>query len=224
MPGGSPWLQRAPRLQTVPAEQLFWHVYEEQYGPLAPNPYSTARMALVGSHAMFYVATDLSGALWETLLRWVMPDHAGRVTLESKALTGQRAVQLRLNRDDVPLLPLGQPGLRDLFTPDSAGGVAVAALLANPNHKKTHPEVQALWAELQAHGIATMPVLSWPSRQHHPSTVYLAYTPPMSADWWTPVGDVIELDDPVHGHPVLQGELAKCRYSWAPGDTDATPP
>jgi hypothetical protein len=224
MPAGSPWLQRPPRLQSMPTGVRFWHTYDERYGPLAANPFSRARMALVGTHAMYYVSTDLSGALWETVLRFVLPDAAGRVTVEQSTLQGQRAVQVVLDRAAVPLLPLGQPGLRDLFPTDSAEAFAVAQLLANPNHLATHPEARALFGELQAMGVTDMPALSWPSRQNHTSTVYLAYDPPMLPDWWHVEGDAIALDDPATGHPVLIAELARCGYTWAPGDTTATGP
>lgn len=225
MPGGSPWCVATPTLQVVPQIPL-WHVYLRGYDSLAPNPVSKARMALVGTHSMFYAADTAAGALWETVLRSVAVGPDLKAHVLPMHLRGYDIVQIQALRDDLPLLALGQPGLRALYPdPDSAAAQAVATLLHQPDHSVTHPEAQLLHAELQAVGIPDMPVLSWPSRMHHPSTAYLAYAEPMDRSWWQVVGPVISLDDPATGHPLVAAALASSGFTWAtPLATTATTP
>lgn len=224
MPAGKPWLIRTPSLRMAPTAQALWHVYDQRYGPLSSNPYSTGRLALVGSHEMYYAADTLAGALWETVLRYVEPDENRQVQIRPGLLTGMRAVPVRLLRDDIPMIELGQPGLRTLFPIDSDQAAAVAALLQDPAHTHTHAEARQLHQELDTFGFADMPILNWPSRQLSTSMVYLAYTPPMDDSWWTVAGGSIALDDPMEGHTALRQELARHGFHWAPLATAATPP
>lgn len=224
MPAGKPWLTRSPILRTAPTDVDVWHVYNQRYGPLTANPASEARFALLRTHAMFYAADTLAGALWETVLRYVEPDANREVMLRPGLLTNMRAVPIRLLQHGVPLLELGQPGLRALFPADSDEAAAVAALLHDPVHARTHAEARQLHADLASFGISPMPMLSWPSRQLSTSNVYLAYAPPMLQSWWKVTGEAIALDDPDLGHAILQQELARHRYSWTPLATSATPP
>lgn len=223
MPGGSPWCVTRPALQAVPQTPL-WHVYQRGYDSLAPNPVSKARMALVGTHSMFYAADTAAGALWETVLRSVAVGADLKAHVLPMHLRGYDIVQIQALRDDLPLLALGQPGLRTLYPdPDSDPAQAVATLLHQPHHDVTHPHAAELHAQLQAVGVADMPVLSWPSRMHHPSTAYLAYAPPMDSSWWQVTAPAISLDDPATGHPVVADALASSGYTWAtPLATTAT--
>jgi hypothetical protein len=230
MPAGKPWIARKPRLKSVPDDAPFWRVYSSQFHPLSANRYSKARFALIEPSAgkesvygMFYVANDLSGVLWETVLRYVVPDEDGRVRVDTTKLSGMRAIRLELVRRDVPMLELGQPGLRNLFPHDSEESVAVAKLIAEPDHALTHPEIRALRYGLKSHGIEHMPVLSWPSRQHNGSRVYLAYQPPMREDWWRVSGPPVALDEPDPGYRLIAHELARCGFVWEPCATTATP-
>ncbi len=231
MPAGKPWIIRKPRFRCVPVDEPFWHIYSASYPPLSTNRFSKARLALVepsnakeSTFGMFYAASDLSGALWETVLRYVLPNDDGSVRVDTTKLSGMRAVKLELLRRDVPLLELGQPGLRNLFAPDSEESVAVANLIADPNHVVTHLEANALLYDLRAVGINEMPVLSWPSRQHSRSTVYLAYDPPMRAGWWRPLSPPVALDDSYVGYALIAHELGRCGFRWEPLATTATPP
>ncbi|WP_407502982.1 RES domain-containing protein [Xanthomonas euvesicatoria] len=225
MPGGSPWCVTRPALQAVPQTPL-WHVYQRGYDSLAPNPVSKARMALVGTHSMFYAADTAAGALWETVLRSVAVGADLKAHVLPMHLRGYDIVQIQALRDDLPLLALGQPGLRTLYPdPDSDPAQAVATLLHQPHHDVTHPHAAELHAQLQAVGVADMPVLSWPSRMHHPSTAYLAYAPPMDSSWWQVIAPAISLDDPATGHPLVADALASSGYTWAtPLATTATQP
>ncbi|APO97724.1 MULTISPECIES: RES domain-containing protein [Xanthomonas] len=224
MPGGSKWCDVTPALQVVPRIPL-WHVFKRRFGALAPNAKSEARMALVGTHKMFYAADSAAGALWETVLRSVAVGTNLQAHVLPMHLQGYDIVQIQAKRSDLPLLALGQPGLRALYPkPDSAAAQAVATLLHQPDHSVTHPEAAQLHAELQAVGISDMPVLSWPSRMHHPSTAYLAYEKPMDSSWWQVVGSAISLDDPATGYPLVAAALASSGFTWAaPLATTATP-
>ncbi|MFA3747662.1 RES domain-containing protein [Xanthomonas perforans] len=225
MPGGSPWCVVTPTLQVVPPIPL-WHVFKRGFGALAPNPKSEARMALVRTHGMFYAADTTAGALWETVLRSVHVGSDLKAHVLPMHLRGYDIVKIQAQRPDLPLLALGQPGLRALYhDPDSAAAQAVATLLHQPDHSVTHPEAVQLYAQLRAVGISDMPVLSWPSRMHHPSTAYLAYEKPMDSSWWQVVGPVISLDDPATGYPLVSAALASSGFTWAtPLATTATAP
>ncbi|ASK94690.1 hypothetical protein KWH04_17740 [Xanthomonas campestris pv. trichodesmae] len=186
---------------------------------MAANPRSEARGALVGTHAMFYAADSLSGALWEAALRYVEIGRGRVAHFPLFKLRGLVASRIRPCRADLPLLELGRPGILALF-PDGDGPevLAVNALLATPRHQQTHPEFRQLQQDLQAVGVPDMPVLSWPSRQFPKSTVYLAYEPPMEASWWEVLDSPTALDDPA-GHALIQAELARHGFTFEPLDT-----
>jgi hypothetical protein len=229
MPAGKPWVTKPPAMRPLAVDPIYWHVYHADFAPLSANPFSKARLALVdpeggkkSAFGMFYLASDFAGALWEVVLRYVEPDDARNVRVDIATLAGMRAVRLRLRRDGVPQLELGQPGLRMLFAADSPESVAVASLIAAPDHRTTHAEAAQLREDLMRVGVGDMPVLAWPSRQHNPSTVYLAYAPPMAADWWELVDDPQPLDTPA-GHALIRAELERCGFHWVPLETNATP-
>lgn len=224
MPGGSPWLARAPVLGVVPPGR-YWHLYREPYGARSANPKSRTRFALVDPkdpHAMFFVSDTFDGALWETLLRDVEPDAAGRVRLEAAQLAGWRAVELDLVFPHAALMDFTDPARRTLFAKGSKPCLALDVLLKTPKHATTHPHAQALRAELAAHGIATMPALKWVSRQHSDSRVYLFYAPPMQSEWFTLAATPIALDTGA-GHRLIDDRLARHGFAWVPGETTATP-
>lgn len=206
MPAGKPWCTDAPDFRQVPVTPL-WRVHDKAYGPLAANPRSTARFALLGSHAMFYAADSLSGALWEAVLRHV-DIRRGRIARFPKfKLRDLVASRLQPQRADLPLLELGRPGVLSLF-PDGDGPEmhALSELLATPRHGETYSEIRQLHQDLQAVGVADMPVLSWNSRQFPKSTVYLGYAPPMDDTWWEVLDAPIALDKPA-GHELIRQEL-----------------
>ena len=224
MPAGREWFPQRPSLRTLASATTLWHVYPSRYGPLDANPNSKARLALVGTHGMFYAADTLAGALWETVLRNVEPDPHRRVMISPGSLSGMRAVPVSLLRNDVNLLPLGQPELRELFPADSEEAREVAALLNDPNHSNTHGVARRIYEDLVRHGFTEMPVLSWPSRQLNSSTIYLAYSPPMDNSWWGVAGVPLELDDPKSGHAAVHETLRNHGFDWTPLATDAAPP
>jgi hypothetical protein len=215
MPAGSPWCTAVPTFEALPQIPL-WHVYKRGYDWNTDNRNSLARMALVGTHGMFYASDTAAGALWETVLRNVSVGADRNAHVLPMHLRGFNIVQIRALKPDLPLLSLGQPGLRALYAdPDGDQAQAVATLLHQPHHALTHPEAAQLFAELQDVGVPEMPVLSWPSRMHHASTAYLAYSPPMDDSWWEKIGDEIELDDRETGYPIVAEALAGSGYTWA---------
>jgi hypothetical protein len=218
MPAGKPWCTEAPAFRTVPTDPL-WCVRPAVYGPLAANPRSEARDALVGTHAMFSAADSLSGALWEAALRYVEVGRGRVARFPLFKLRGLGASRIRPRRAELPRLELGRPGILTLF-PDGDGPevVALNALLATPRHQETHPEFRKLAEDLQAVGVADMPVLSWPSRQFPKSTVYLAYAPHMEAAWWEVLDPPIALDDTA-GLALIRAELESHGFDFEPLDT-----
>ena len=218
MPAGKPWCTDAPDFRAVTKDPL-WRVHPAAYGALVANPRSEARGALVGTHAMFYAADSLSGALWEAALRHVEVGRGRVARFPLFKLRGLVASRIRPCRADLPLLELGRPGILALF-PDGDGPevLAVNALLATPRHKDTHADFRQLQQDLQVVGIADMPVLSWPSRQFPKSTVYLAYAPPMDETWWEVLDPPIALDGP-DGLALIESELASHGFTFEPLDT-----
>lgn len=218
MPAGKPWCTEAPDFRHLPTEPM-WRVHPAVYGPLLANPGSEARGTLLGTHAMFYAADSLSGALWEAALRHVQVGRGRVARFPLFKLRGLVASRIRPIRTDIPLLELGRPGILSLF-PDGDGPevLAVNTLLANPKHAETHLEFRLLQQDLQAVGVSDMPVLSWPSRQFPRSTVYLAYAPPMDDSWWEVLDLPIALDSPA-GHALIEAELASHGFAFEPLDT-----
>lgn len=221
---GKHWFTTAPKLPAFAENELLWHIYSERYGPLAANPASKARLALPGQRAMFYLASSLDGALWETVLRGVVPDADRHVAILERDLVGMRAIQVRRKVVNAPLLDLSGAGLRMIFLQGSKESVAVAALIAEPDHLKTHKAAERLFKSFKKAGVSEMPILSWVSRQHKGAIVYLAYEPPMDSTWWETVGAPIALDDPGAGHDAIRQALASSNYHWAPAVTTATVP
>jgi hypothetical protein len=218
MPAGKPWCTDAPGFRHVPVEPL-WRVHPAAYHPLAANPRSEARCALVGTHAKFYAADSLSGALWEAAL-WYVEVGRGRVARYPMfKLRGLVASRIQPRRANLPLLELGRPGVLALF-PDGGGPevLAVNAMLETPRHLETHGEIRQLHQDLQAVGVADMPVLSWPSRQFPKSTVYLGYAPPMNNTWWEVLDPPIALDDGAD-HGLIRQELEQHGFELDPLDT-----
>lgn len=220
MPVGEYWFPRSPAFHVLPQDRVYWHIYPERTSegskirPRMANPASKARFALPSSHAMFYLGDTLSGVLWETLLRWIEPASTGEVEIALSTLTGMRAVQLRLTKKGVPWFPLTQPEMRMYgHKPDSDTWQKIQKHLQEPDHAETHAAARDLLLALEARGFTDMPVLSWASRQHQASNVYLAYQPPMGEDWWEVVGKSVPLDD-INGHNLIRKCLSENGFTW----------
>lgn len=222
MPGGKPWFASAPQLDSLHNGLQVKHVFDRTYGPLAANPKSSGRCALLNTHAMFYGADSLAGALLETALRNTEPNAQRQVLFATHKLANLSVAQLELTQD-VPLLDVRSPALNAWFPPSSKANQAARNLYSDYNHAATHLCVRELYDELSNKwGMHDMPVLAWPSFQCTGSTVYLAYAPPMQSPWWRLVGDPTPLDDLSVGYPLLREALAQYRFTWVPLSSAAT--
>lgn len=163
MPGGTPWLTDEPVWFEPPTGELY-RVHPGVFDAATPNPASRARFALPGTHAMFYAADSLEGALWEALLRYTAIGRRGQCEFPTAKLKGQVVSRVRLTAVHSKLLPLSRPGLQHLFPDgDSAAVQAVKVLTTTPDHSCTHVEAAELHACLMnlTPPIKDMPMLSW---------------------------------------------------------------
>lgn len=226
MPAGTPWLTEEPTWSPAPT-QVLYRVHDAQFPATAPNPVSKARFALTSSHAMFYAADQIEGALWEALLRYTAIGPKGHCDLPTAKLKGQVLSCVRLADESAKVLSLSRPALLLLF-PDGDGPAvqAVKELTTTPDHASTHAEAAALYDCLQAIDppVRRMPILSWKSRQFEDSTVYLSYHPKdvtPETSGWVQIGESQPLDSPV-GINLIRTALQNHGFMWTPVNTFST--
>lgn len=220
MPGGTPWLTDEPVWFEPPSGELY-RVHPGVFDAATPNPASRARFALPGTHAMFYAADSLEGALWEALLRYTVIGRRGLCEFPTAKLRGQVVSRVRLSSPHSKVLPLSRPGLQHLFPDgDSAAVQAVKVLTTTPDHSSTHVEAAELHACLMnlTPPIKDMPMLSWKSRQFEDSTVYLSYHRHGAPSGWEKVGASQSLDTPA-GMALIQAALGRHKFEWTPLNT-----
>ncbi|MDQ1064156.1 hypothetical protein QE447_003714 [Stenotrophomonas sp. SORGH_AS282] len=220
MPGGTPWLTDEPVWFEPPTGELY-RVHPGVFDAALPNPASRARFALPGTHAMFYAADSLEGALWEALLRYTVIGRKGLCEFPTAKLKGQVVSRVRFKAARSRLLPLSRPGLQHLFPDgDSAAVQAVKFLTTTPDHTATHAEAAELHACLLGltPPIEDMPMLSWKSRQFEDSTVYLSYHRHGAPSGWEHVGASQSLDTPA-GMALIQAALGRHKFEWTPLNT-----
>jgi len=194
------------------AADPLWHVYKEPHAPTAFNPNSNGRFSArtaATPRAMFYAGSSADCALWETLLRDVVPmsDRSRYVQLPPAA--GYSLAQVRLRRD-VPILDLSPLKLRGaVFDRDWRDRLLM--LTTVPKYAATHKAaVQLLDAAPKTSG------LSWRSRQTGEELAYVFYGPPVSnAD--IELIETIPLESPV-------GCSCSKRRWRAPACNPSTPP
>lgn len=216
----------APSALGVMTAVPLWRIYPRRDGSgrevraIDANPDSRARLALVGTHAAWYAADSLLGALWEAPLRYA--GIQGKAVLFPTAkLRGLLAARACCARLDLPLLELGQPAVRKWIPdPDSANAAAVQALVDTHDYAATHAEAKRLHDTLSRAGVHAMPIVAWPSRMFPKSTVYLAYRPPMDVTWWSLEGAPIALDSGA-GYALIERSLANLGLTWHPLALDA---
>lgn len=220
MPGGTPWLTDEPVWFEPPTGELY-RVHPGVFDAATPNPASRARFALPGTHAMFYAADSLEGALWEALLRYTAIGRRGQCEFPTAKLKGQVVSRVRLTAVHSKLLPLSRPGLQHMFPDgDSPAVQAVKVLTTTPDHSCTHVEAAELHACLMnlTPPIKDMPMLSWKSRQFEDSTVYLSYHRHGAPSGWEKVGASQPLDTPA-GMALIQAALGRHKFEWTPLNT-----
>lgn len=223
-----PWFTRPPPLFEAPTGQPLYRVYEggHPWGPLDANPASKARFALRDdAHGMFYVSDRPEGALWEALLRYVVPRPGEDVELPTAKLTNQRLATVQLHNPNVGVVRLYPPAVHHLFGDEHhPHSKAIIDFLSSTQHAPTHTEAAAMLAGLRALDppIEYMPILHWKSKQFPDANVYLAYDPPLNADDWSVVEDVA-LDSRV-GHIMIHDALEREGFRWtqltAPSDSE----
>ena len=149
---------------------------------------------------MLYASVSSDGALWETLLRNIVPEAAPPHEVVLAPTTGQRIARLRLTRD-VPLLSLSPLSLRWLIAnPDRRDRIGL--LTRTPKYSATHSEAGRLLGDYpRAAG------LCWMSRQTETDRVYVFYHPPMA------VSDFVALEsialDSRRGWQLIDQALAR---------------
>lgn len=180
-------------------------VFEPRWGDvLTPNPHANGRFSLkdnmprgVAGAAAWYLSNTVAGALWESVLRDVLPDDDGGVYLDM-TLLGKNSLQwVRCVRAGRVLRM--EPGMRrHVVSPKNA------LLNQKWNHwfeediyELTH--TAAGLVQLQF-GSATPPVIlpgiSWRSRMAAEALVYLMYAPPLVIADFEVMDDPIPLDSP----------------------------
>lgn len=181
---------------------VLWRIFWDIYGPLAPHPHPTGRMARVQdvppSNVGFgglYLATSAGGACWEVMLRDATA-RDGKIYMARSELVGRSLVKLR-PLVSVPLVDLRLPGRRALFDGrDASSWTRVNTLwrliLDSPDHTQSHHAAAEL-ADLASRLGMAFVGCTWLSAQHQGSSVHLLYDPPYDKTDWEVVGDCIPL-------------------------------
>ncbi|KZC39891.1 hypothetical protein RHOFW510R12_01205 [Rhodanobacter sp. FW510-R12] len=216
---------------------LYYRVHPQQIGgaavdPLAPNPFSQARLALTPAVSlgrqrigMFYAADTPAGALFEALFRNATVYPGRQLYLSRSRLEGYSLSVVHLVKS-IDLLPLGLPA-RKLIVVDPERTKRWLHLMSTPEHSETHAAAGAVAAQLAAAG-QLHAGWSWPSLQFPSSTVYLLYDPPLDRAAWV-LQETIALDTPA-GEAFITDALASAGYAWladpigaayGPGPADA---
>jgi len=223
MTHGEDWLLDRVAFDAMPAT-IYCRVHPETLpdgrvvDPLAPNPFSSARLAIrqalaTGAPAlgMFYAATTSAGALFEALLRNASIYPGRQVYLPRNKLKGQRLSLVELRRP-LDIIPLGLPDRRIVVADENSWREARWREVINtPNHFETHHAALTVYEQVREAGYQHQG-LSWPSIQAPHALVYLLYDPPFQrADW--SVIKTIQLDTP-EGEAFIADALAKAGYAW----------
>jgi hypothetical protein len=189
---------------TVKAGTELWHVYKDSYSPTSFNPHANGRFAArtaTPARAMLYAGESAAGALWETVLRDVVPQAAPPHDVELPPLNGYQIARLRLLRD-ADLLDLGRLGVRWIAGADLKLRDRITMLTTVPKYTATHHEAARLLTALPRAGC-----LQWPSKQTGAEIAYVFYEPPLSAKHFAAV-ETIPLDSPA-GEQLIDQALAR---------------
>lgn len=223
MTPGKEWLLEQVAFNAMPAT-IYCRVHPARLpdgavvDPLAPNPYSSARLAIRPALAtsapalgMFYAATTSAGALFEALLRDATIYPGRQVYLSRTKLKGQRLSLVELRRP-LDIIPLGLPDRRIVVADQNSWQEARWRELINtPDHFDTHQAALTVYEQVRAAGYQHHG-LSWPSIQAPHAVVFLLYDPPFQRADWSLI-KTIELDTP-EGEAFIADALAKAGYAW----------
>jgi hypothetical protein len=176
----------------VKAGTKFWHVYNEAFLPSSFNPFATGRFSARDAdpaRAMLYAGATSDRALWETILRDVVPQAAPPHGVSIPPVADMLIASLRL-RYDVPILDLGRLGVRWIAGADLKLRDRITVLTTVPKYTATHKEaVRLLTALPRASGFL------WPSKQTGSDAAYVFFEPPLASDALETL-QIILLDSP----------------------------
>jgi hypothetical protein len=163
----------------VKAGTEFRHVYNEAFLPSSFNPFATGRFSARDAdppRAMLYAGETPDCALWETVLRDVVPQAAPPHGVSIPPVPDMAIACLRL-KYEAPILDLGRLGVRWIAGADLKLRDRITVLTTVPKYTATHKEAIRLLAALpQASGFL------WPSKQIGQDAAYVFYKPPLTSD------------------------------------------
>jgi len=195
---------------------VFWHVYPPKFASTAFNPTSDSRFALRPDRAMYYAGATPSAALWETVLRDLVPDRTSRaVEVPSDP---RHIAQVRL-LCDVPVLELIAPRVNEIAVTS-----AFREELQIATVQRHYPATHAIARELLTR-YPDAAGLYWHSRQVTSEVVAVFYQPPGLPDWFAELA-VIPLSS-AEGLTLIDDALAEynlLRVDTASLAESATPP
>lgn len=180
-------------------------VFEPDWGDvMTTNPNANGRFTLktdmprgVVGAASWYISDTVAGALWESVLRDVVPDDNGGVYLDINRL-GRYALQAVRCVTPGRVLRM-EPGPRRHV-------IAAGNKLLNQKwngwfeedvYELTHTAAGLVQLQFHATDPSTvLPGISWRSRMTADGLVYLLYDPPLVAAHFEPVDSAIALNSP----------------------------
>jgi hypothetical protein len=181
-----------------------WHVYKDPHAANSFNPHSSGRFAgqsAVPPRAMYYAASTSDCALWETLLRDVVPQVLPPHDVELPPVAEYHLARLRF-RTELAIVDLRPLALRWLVGADAALRDRLVMLTSVPKYTATHKAA----AELLA-GLPYATGLRWSSKQTDQDEAYVFYAPPAVSDDLE-ILESIALDSPA-GQRLLDQALAR---------------
>jgi len=185
MAAGNPTLVLThPRLDSLPAGTVLWHIHPEAFASTAFNPKSENRFAAGSAsppRAMYYAGASPEVAIWETLLRDVVADEDGCVVLFKDRIDGKRLARVRTTRA-IAIVDLRMPGLRR-HTANAAELSEWQGLQTVFPYASTQAAARALLAVQP-----TLGGLQWTSKQAGNGAAFVFYDPPAS-DLFKPLSD-----------------------------------
>ena len=158
------------------ADLELWHVFPKRFAGDAFNPYSKGRFSAFAanpSRAMYYAASTPECAIWEVVLRSVVPTGS-IVPIDEALYADLQLARIRLARA-VPMLDLRAPNLRHLSADTKQWSEwQRLAVVAEVEYPLTHAAAaELLEVAPRAAGI------QWPSRQCVRDTACVLYRAPL---------------------------------------------
>lgn len=203
-------------------KKKYARVFEPHWGDVfTTNPMAKGRFSLkdrmpeeARTAAGWYVSDTQSGALWESVLRDVAPDHARGVSLDISKLEANwlQWVSLEIEKQ---VLRLERPKRRHVIAEaNHKGNKSINDLLETDLYPLTHAAAGMLQLQFRnATPSVELPGISWTSRQSASDIVYVLYEPPLDRTEWKAVGSPIQLSS-AKGMKILRDTLAKEGMVW----------